>query len=841
MEYRVIRTGQSDDHFEHALFGGGRQKGAQNKNHKYLARAWWQNKWRYAYTQAEVAALQNLGKARQTAKDVGDKAKAGAAKVTKAVSDVASGKYARDVDSRADRYAESAAQRSAASKRQSASGREQQEMYRTANKVAEYNEEKANKFTNKLTGKSKMYKEAATSDRNAAKTAAAEGSRLISMSRENSAAARSDAKKAAEAEAEKNTAAYKISKAAGNASRAAREAADRVSDTARDVGNRVSNAARSAADSVRNSSAGRYVSNTAEVRRAERERDEATASGNRQAAIDAENRRENAETQRRNAASDARNAVTSVTERGKAAADRVANRVSNAARGAASKVSDAIGAERAERERDKATASGDRQGAIDAENRRASKSNEINSAIDRASDAAKSAANKGKAAVERLLNRASNAAKAVGERATDTANRATDSIDRAVDKVKDAATTAARKAAAQSVKMEYGADSPQYRAAKAQVDYDKAVDDLSEARDKYGVNSSQYKQAMRNEAAAREEKNEALKAAKLDSRKSNSEKAKDRITSAASSASEKGKAAVERLLNRASSAAKAVSEVPGNIKKTVNETRNYHEKVDAERAGAEREYRERSKIHAENFDKYHDPNSSAEQKAEADKALNDNWKPMWEADIKKRESKQAQKSDDYKKSVALDKTLDTIEAASAKGRAAAENLLNRASSTARDVGSKVSAAAERVADRVSDIKESAEHKAYASEMKRKYGADSLRYKDAQALLDHDKAVDDLAKARDKYGVNSSEYKAAMRKEQRARDAMDEVHEQNLYANYPHYTDTSDRASEIGAYLDNMDARGGPQTAEGKANYRKMQQELDRLEADLERMRNRFGR
>lgn len=484
MEYRVIRTGQSDDHFEHALFGGGRQKGAQNKNHKYLARAWWQNKWRYAYTQAEVAALQNLGKARETAKNVGDKAKAGAAKVTKTVSDAASGKYARDVDSRADRYAESAAQRSAASKRQSASGREQHETYLTANKVAEYNEEKANKFTNKLTGKSKMYKEAATSDRNAAKTAAAESSRLMTMSRENAAAARSDAKKAAEAEAEKNTAAYKISKAAGNASRAARNTADRVSDTARDVGNRVSNAA-----------------------------------------------------------SDAKNAVTSVAERGRAAAERVANRVSNASKAAG----------------------------------------------ERATDTAKSATNKGKAAVEKLLNRASNTAKDVAEKAANT-----------------------------------------------------------------------------------------------------------------------------------------------SVGKKVTET--------------------------------------------------------------------------------------------------AERVSNAVSDTA-----------ERVADKVADAKESAQHKIYANEMKRKYGADSLRYKDAQALLDHDKAVDDLAKAREKYGVNSSEYKAAMRKEQSTRDAMDEVHEQNLYANYPHYTDASDRASEIGAYLDNMDARGGPKTAEGKANYRKMQQELDRLEADLERMRNRFGR
>lgn len=791
MEYRVIRTGQSDDHFEHALFGGGRQKGAQNKNHKYLARAWWRNKWRYAYTQAEVAALQNLGKARETAKNVGDKAKAGAAKVTKTVSDVASGKYARDVDSRADRYAESAAQRSAASKRQSASAREQQEMYRTANKVAEYNEEKANKFTNKLTGKSKMYKEAATSDRNAAKTAAAEGSRLMTMSRENSAAARSDAKKAAEAEAEKNTAAYKISKAAGNASRAARNAADRVSDTARDVGNRASDSAKSAASKGK-SAVERLFNKASDTARDVGNRVSNAARGAGKRAIDA------AIDVIEDVGGDA---LDSGSKASKAARDTV-SKVSNAARGAASKVSDAVRdytdkkvlsgqyarevdedynrskedytkqrrtisnivernnklhdeynnapfLERVSRFDDTLAKSINQIDAYERANKNANASSEkladaiekrqggtykVSKAIDNAQNTARKVTDKGKAAVEKLLNRASNTAKAVGERATDAANRATDSIDRAVDKVKDTATTAARKAAAQSVKMEYGAESPQYRAAKAQVDYDKAVDDLSEARDKYGVNSSQYKQAMRNEAAAREEKNEALKAAKLDSRKSNSGKAKERITSAASSASDKGKAAVEKLLNKASNTAKDVAE-----------------------------------------------------------------------------------------------------------KAANTSVGKKVTETAERVSNAVSDTAERVADKVADAKESAQHKIYANEMKRKYGADSLHYKDAQALLDHDKAVDDLAKAREKYGVNSSEYKAAMRKEQSTRDAMDEVHEQNLYANYPHYTDASDRASEIGAYLDNMDARGGPKTAEGKANYRKMQQELDRLEADLERMRNRFGR
>ena len=808
MEYRVIRTGQSDDHFEHALFGGGRQKGAQNKNHKYLARAWWQNKWRYAYTQAEVAALQNLGKARQTAKDVGDKAKAGAAKVTKAVSDVASGKYARDVDSRADRYAESAAQRSAASKRQSSSARDKQEQYRSASRSAEENRAQANKFVNRITGQSKTYNNAANAANERAERHAAEGSRLMTMSRENSAAARSDAKKAAEAEAEKNTAAYKISKAAGNASRAAREAADRVSDTARDVGNKVSNAARSAADSVRNSSAGRYVSNAAEARRAERERDEATASGNRQAAIDAENRRENAETQRRNAASDAKNAVTSVAERGKAAAERVAKNVRNATSAAGSTVSDT---------------------ARDIGNKALIKIDDFKNYSDKV--------DKQTADHAKIVSDLSREEKSYRSAARSLRN---DLNDR--NKWIDPLTRIVSKAAAHEYENTAESLSDKRRAAETAYNVTRAKKDsikykLSDLASN-GKDSDTAKSVSRGLSSA-VDKGKATAERLLNS-------AIDKASDTAKSAANKGKAAVERLLNKASSAAKAVSEVPGNIKKTVNETRNYHEKVDAERAGAEREYRERSKIHAENYDKYWDPNSSAEQKAEADKALNDNWKPMWEASFKNSENKRAQESDDYKKSVALDKTLDAIELAPAKGKAAAEKLLNRASSAAKsaaervantETGKKVSAAAERVADRVSDIKESAEHKAYASEMKRKYGADSLHYKDAQALLDHDKAVDDLAKARDKYGVNSSEYKAAMRKEQSTRDAMDEVHEQNLYANNAQYKKISDQASALGSYIDNMDARGGPQTAEGKANYRKAVQDLERLEAQLERMWN----
>ena len=105
MEYRVIRSeDRSDDAIEHAIFGGGRQKGAQNKNHKYLARAWWQNKWRYAYTEAEVRALQMLGKAKETASEAKEAVKETTAKVkttAEKAKSVATGNYAKVVDNKA--------------------------------------------------------------------------------------------------------------------------------------------------------------------------------------------------------------------------------------------------------------------------------------------------------------------------------------------------------------------------------------------------------------------------------------------------------------------------------------------------------------------------------------------------------------------------------------------------------------------------------------------------------------------------------------------------------------------------------------------------------------------
>ena len=54
--YAVVREGQ-DDHLEH-LFGFGKKKGSQKKNHKYFTRVQVGNKYRYFYSPTEYAAYQ---------------------------------------------------------------------------------------------------------------------------------------------------------------------------------------------------------------------------------------------------------------------------------------------------------------------------------------------------------------------------------------------------------------------------------------------------------------------------------------------------------------------------------------------------------------------------------------------------------------------------------------------------------------------------------------------------------------------------------------------------------------------------------------------------------------
>lgn len=106
MEYKIIRTEQSEEPIEHALFGkkGGAQKGSTWDNHKYIARQKMTNGWRYFYSQAELAAAKAKQTGQKAASAVGNAAKKGAANVKRSAADLKG--YAGKVNSDRNRYKE---------------------------------------------------------------------------------------------------------------------------------------------------------------------------------------------------------------------------------------------------------------------------------------------------------------------------------------------------------------------------------------------------------------------------------------------------------------------------------------------------------------------------------------------------------------------------------------------------------------------------------------------------------------------------------------------------------------------------------------------------------------
>lgn len=80
--YAVVREGQ-DDHLEH-LFGFGKKKGSQKKNHKYLARIQSGKGWRYIYDAAELAAYKAGGAVKKAGNAIGKTADSAYARVQSA-------------------------------------------------------------------------------------------------------------------------------------------------------------------------------------------------------------------------------------------------------------------------------------------------------------------------------------------------------------------------------------------------------------------------------------------------------------------------------------------------------------------------------------------------------------------------------------------------------------------------------------------------------------------------------------------------------------------------------------------------------------------------------------
>lgn len=621
MEYRIIRTGEEPDSFEHALFGGGRQKGVQNKNHKYLARAWWRNKWRYAYTEAEVRALQMLGKGKNGG--LADQKKLNDAK--------------RDA--------------------------------KEAKKQMEKTDKAMAKSVNNAIDKAKGTANVATGQ---AKKVANQVSNAVQKT------------------------AYDTKK---NATKTANKVINDVMDKAKGTANVISGRAKQTADNASNA-----IQKTAyKVQRSAKEALDDVKSGTagKQLGIKAQTAANNLKEDAPKAASKAVSSIKSATEKGKAKASELLSSASNKGKQALS--------------------------------------------------SAKDAATKGKAKAESMLESTSAAVK-------------------------------------QKIK-----DEKDYR--------------------------SRHTHSVVNP---------------IDTAKENIELAK----------------------NAAKSAVKTVADIPKNVRDAVNEKRNYHNKVDAQYKSASDEYEERRGIHTSNYDKYWDSESTEAQKKVADKALNDNWKPMLDSARKKSAADQKREDKAYADSEELDRKLTKAENAVKDTKAKIKNAASKvydkvtddiekvresdamayANKAAEKVKDKVSDTAEKVTDKVTDATANARHIADANKAKAKYGTDSLQYKEAKAHVDYDKTVDELAKARKKYGVDSTQYKQAAAAESKARETWQDAREQNLYKNNKEYRTYSDRASYLGSYLDNWDAKGGPQTTEGKANYQKMLRELNALENKLDNLR-----
>ncbi len=794
MEYRVIRSeDRSDDAIEHAIFGGGRQKGAQNKNHKYLARAWWRNKWRYAYTEAEVRALQMLGKAKETASEAKEAVKETTAKVkttAEKAKSVATGNYAKAVDNKASTAKQNIARATEA---------RNQEQQKAASATAR-----------KESADNKLFKTKKTQQTSSNASASAERASANAKKYDE---ARSKAQAdLASAAREKETTAYKVSKAVNDTTAKVKSTADKVADTAKDVADKVKDAPRAAAEAVVNASekAGKTAKKAADI-----------ATG--KYAKDVDNDEAKAKENYNRAKEDHDKQI----QQYKNAKDRIGSNLTSwekfatpyLNKNARTKIENTANA--AERAIDNAEKARVAMGNYKADAERAARKKEttaykVSKVVNDTTDKVKSAADKGKAKAEELLygKKWVREEKPVLMKPGD--------LDQHLETTwlhaKDNNTRSANAEVTRGRKYE-------------------GTGHKAEARKEEGGVAGGPVSGNTNMQGRGEEKKTSLKDKVSDFAKKASNAAE-----AVKLGAHLTKKNVENYLNDDNG--KVVTDTAGkSTLKGQKVTTTYSEGNGLlNKSTLTKKQNEDGTVEYEHHTEYGKIAQTAKKGKEAVENLFDDKKtPKYSITPDKLEEYTPPWLEGYhfkNGKMEVDKSVaETFE----KGKSKAKEVLDKVSSTAKTTAAKaydkVTDTAEKVADKVEDIKVNAEHKAYANEMKRKYGADSLHYKDAQAYVEHDKTVSDLQKARDKYGVNSAEYKAAAAKEKAAREKMDDVHEQNLYTNNKEYKKVSDQANALESYIRNMDARGGPQTAEGKANYRKAVQDLEKLEAQLEQMWN----
>lgn len=661
MQYRIIRTGEEPDSFEHALFGGGRQKGAQNKNHKYLARAWWKNKWRYAYTEAEVRALQMLGKAKQTANDVKEKAQSTAEKAKS----VATGQYSKDVEKKA-----------STAKQNIARASEEKSKAQSQAKAASVRQDK---YSGGLYPAFKGGKEKATNAANS-KARAEQNAANAEKARQKYQA------ELASAARERESTAYKVSEGINKAKNKASETAEKVS-----------NAAKSAKDKGK-AKAEEILNN---LKKPEQPKEDKKPTGIHTSHDELYEHvpttwvhtKENSEVTRGRKYEGTGHKAEARKEEGGVAGGPVSGNTNMQGRGEEKKTS------------------------------LKEKASDLAKKASNVADAVKLGAHLTKKNVENYLNDDNDKV------ATDTAGKSTLKGQKVTtsysegDSLLSKSTLTKKKNADGTVEYEHHTEYG--KIAQTAKKGKEAVENLfgDKKTPKYSISTNKLEEYTPPWLEGYHFKNGKME-----------------VDKSVAETFEKGKSKAKEVLNKVSSAAKATA------------------------------------------------------------------------------------------AKAYDKVTDDIE------KVRESDAVATIGNAANKVKDKVSDAKEAVYDKAVDTAASAKHVAEATKARVQYGSDSLQYKEAKAHVDYDKAIDDLAKARKKYGVNTVQYKQAAAAESKAREQWQDAREQNLYKNNKEYRTYSDRASYLGSYLDNWDKRGGPQTAEGKANYQKMMNELRGLESKIDAMK-----
>ena len=784
MEYRAIRTEQKSDSIEHALFGGGRQKGAQNKNHKYIARAWLEGKWRYAYTQAELKILQNWGKNRGTlaGKQQENKLKRESQAAQKQVTQAE--KDAKKVTEKAIKDTKKAVSNAATTAKGKANvlaGNAKKTADTLSNKAgkAVYDTKKAakelaNDVKTGVTAKQAKIK---------AETAINDAKNLPKWAKEDAGKAANAAKSAAsKAEAKGKELLDKVTSKAKETSKIAsdkaKETAKNVSDKAKETANNAKNYAANV-DEKKRKAENDMTQATQDIYNARKQKnealkksDEAASSGNRKEAIDQQNKADAASRDERGAKAgfdSAKQQREEATKEQNSLKYKMSDLLSN---GSKSKTAQA-GKDKAEK------------------------------LMNDAKSATKEAADKGKSAAEKLANKTEEKLDSAKNKVEQAVNKATNKVYDKVDEMKDKAADAKQKAETKALQKEA---EKAYKEEMSKREQAKTEESKESATSKAEAKGKEILDKVRNKMNDAKNKiteavNKAKEGKKEDTKESESQSTKDQ----------------EKIDTSKTNQAK--EEPKEEAKETTTQTSNKNEDYDkVDEMG--------NKIlggkygHVGHYDQV--------------KRLMDDGYSKEEAELY---ATYAEKADKLKRSMTADEYKE-FKADYDKKRNSEYGKVDEMGSDIRGGKYGNESHDEQVRRMVNDgySKEEAEYYATYAEAAHKLHR-SMTESEYNAFKKDYEAKNGGAIAKIS---NSNNFSTSSKSSSGSRlTQIDDASEQKLYSENPSYQKASDRASYLGNYIDRIDANGGPKTAEAKESYNQMKRELFSLENKINAFRQNY--